>query len=113
MKNTGNIVGDEVVQVYIAPVKKSLAFTDAQVPVPMKQLVFFKRVSLSPGNFQVVDVGVAAREIGLVDAQGDRYLQPGDYNLIVSRGHGNTLQTSLRVSAKAPVLLQKLRHKWW
>ena len=58
--NTGDMEGDEVVQVYIHDVKASVAR-------PMKELAAFKRVSLKPGESKVVEIEVPYRRFAMWD----------------------------------------------
>lgn len=58
--NTGNVEGDEVVQVYIHDVK-------ASVVRPMKELAAFKRVSLKPGESKDVEIEVPYRRFAMWD----------------------------------------------
>ena len=58
--NTGNVEGDEVVQVYIHDVK-------ASVVRPMKELAAFKRVSLKPGESKDVEIEIPNRRFAMWD----------------------------------------------
>ena len=58
--NTGDMEGDEVVQVYIHDVK-------ASVVRPMKELAAFKRVSLKPGESKTVEIEVPYRRFAMWD----------------------------------------------
>ena len=58
--NTGDMEGDEVVQVYIHDVK-------ASVVRPMKELAAFKRVSLKPGESKDVEIEVPYRRFAMWD----------------------------------------------
>ena len=58
--NTGEVEGDEVVQVYVHD-------EIASVARPLKELVAFKRVTLSPGESKDVEIEVPYRRFGLWD----------------------------------------------
>ena len=60
VKNTGEVAGDEVVQVYIHDIL-------ASVVRPMKELAAFKRVSLKPGESKEVEIEVPYRRFGMWD----------------------------------------------
>ena len=60
VKNTGDVEGDEVVQVYIHDQL-------ASVVRPMKELAAFKRVSLKPGESKEVEIEVPYRRFGMWD----------------------------------------------
>ena len=60
VKNTGEVEGDEVVQVYIHDQL-------ASVVRPMKELAAFKRVSLKPGESKEVEIEIPYRRFALWD----------------------------------------------
>jgi len=57
LKNTGAVVGDEVPQVYIG------APTTNPVPMPVKLLAAFDRITLNPGETKSVTLHVGVREM--------------------------------------------------
>jgi len=74
VKNIGEFGGDEVVQLYLSDVA-------ASVPVPVRQLVGFRRVSLAPGQTEAVSFVVTPQQMGLVDDSGRRVIEPGAFQL--------------------------------
>jgi len=74
VENVGDRCGDEVVQVYLTDVASS-------VPVPVRKLVGFKRINLAAGAKETVTFGVAARQMALVDDDGQRVIEPGAFQL--------------------------------
>lgn len=113
MRNTGDVTGDEVVQVYMRPHKDSLIHLTSGVPVPKKQLLDFQRVTVEPQSTKLVTFPLIAKQLGLVDTRGNRKLQPGSYDVVFTRGHGEELVMFIQVTADVPVLIQEFRHKWW
>ena len=77
VQNTGQRAGDEVVQLYLSDV-------DASVPVPIRQLVGFKRVHLEPGETQTVSFTVEPDQFAVIDDAGQRVIEPGRFRLSVS-----------------------------
>ncbi len=75
VRNTGKLAGDEVVEVYLAPPPSAIA--------PIRQLVAFERLHLQPGEARTLHLTVAPRQLSEVDAQGNRAITPGTYNLYV------------------------------
>jgi beta-glucosidase len=73
--NTGKLAGDEVVEVYLVPPASDLA--------PKKALVGFTRVHLGSGESKVVSLTIQPRQLSLVDARGNRAIQPGVYQVFV------------------------------
>ena len=76
VRNTGQRAGDEVVQLYLSDV-------EASVPVPIRQLVGFKRVHLEPGETQTVSFTVEPEQFALVDDAGERVIEPGRFRISV------------------------------
>ena len=76
VRNTGQRAGDEVVQLYLSDV-------EASVPVPIRQLVGFKRVHLKPGETQTVSFAIAPEAFSVIDDAGQRVVEPGRFRLSV------------------------------
>ena len=75
--NGGKVTGDEVVQVYVHAVKPL-------VPMPIRSLVGFQRISLAPGETKKVSIPVRVNSFRRWDEQGNRYVvDPGEYELLV------------------------------
>jgi beta-glucosidase len=74
--NTGARAGDEVVQLYVSD-------REASVPVPIRKLVGFKRVSLEAGSSQKVSFSIDPRELSLITDDTRRMIEPGVFNLSV------------------------------
>jgi len=79
VQNAGNRAGDEVVQLYISD-------SVASVPVPIWQLAGFKRVHLDPGQKQTVTFTLTPRLLSLIDGEGRRVVEPGEFQIAVG-GH--------------------------
>jgi beta-glucosidase len=82
--NTGKMESDEVVQLYITKPN------DISNPV----LAGFARVNLKVGQTRPVNFKVDARALSLVDANGVRKVQPGDYTLHVGGGQPKYAKTA-------------------
>lgn len=72
--NTGSRESDEIVQIYL----KDL---DASVRVPNCQLAGFQRVHLKPGETMQVHFTVTARQMALIDGDGNCVLEPGEFRV--------------------------------
>lgn len=83
VRNTGEVTGDEVVQVYVRDEAASL-------PVPRHNLAAFQRVRLAAGAEQRVTLTVQPRQFALVDAGGDWILEPGTFTVFVGGGQPGT-----------------------
>jgi beta-glucosidase len=74
VQNVGSRAGDEVVQLYISDVA-------ASVPVPTRSLAGVKRVFLQPGEKQKVSFVVNTTQMSLIDDNGKRVIEPGEFLL--------------------------------
>lgn len=72
--NTGKRAGEEVVQLYVTDV-------EASVPVPVRSLKGFKRISLAPGEKKTVSFTLEPRDLTIVDDSGKRIVEPGAFEV--------------------------------
>ena len=79
VQNTGQILGDEVIQVYVQPPEKSSL-------IPKIQLLAFERVSLNPFKTHRGEYQLNPYLLSLVDMDGEHYLFPGQYTVVVTGG---------------------------
>ena len=81
VKNTGKVVGDEVVQVYTGYVK-------SRVERPVRELRGFQRVSLSPGESKSVHLSIPLDRLAYYDVPNHRWVvEPGE--VVVSIGNSS------------------------
>jgi beta-glucosidase-like glycosyl hydrolase len=105
LANTGaELPGEEVVFVFHQP----LSVPGAPAPLPIKQLVAFRRVALAQGASASLSVAVPSAELGLVDDAGSTMLFPGEHALVLSRGHGPTLTLHVTVQCGQPLVIETL-----
>jgi beta-glucosidase len=76
VENTGAVAGEEVVQLYVTDV-------GASVPVPLRSLKGFWRGLLKPGERRTVTFTLTPRQLSLVDAQWQRLVEPGLFEISV------------------------------
>ena len=74
--NDGPQAGAEVVQMYLKDLK-------ASVRVPLRELKGIKKVNLEPGEKTTVSFTLSAREMALIDDNGDCILEPGKFRIYV------------------------------
>jgi beta-glucosidase len=79
VRNTSKRDGDEVVQVYVTDQK-------ASVPVPLRTLVAWKRVSLKAGESKTLTFPLTPRALSIVDEEGRRIVEPGRFTIAVGGG---------------------------
>ncbi len=76
VKNTGEMEGKEVVQVYINDKVSS-------VTTPVKVLKGFKKVNIKPGETITVDFIIPCSELGLWDKNMKYVVEPGDFDIMI------------------------------
>lgn len=76
VRNTGNLAGDEVVQLYVRDLL-------ASVTRPVKELKNFERVHLMPGEEKTVSFDVGPESLAFVGADMKWTVEPGDFELQV------------------------------
>ncbi len=91
VKNTGKVKGKEVVQVYVRDVVSSIV-------TPVRQLKGFCKVELAPGEVKEVSADIPVTELYLTRDNGDRFLEPGEFEIQVGTASDN-ISHYMRVSA--------------
>ena len=81
VQNTGQVAGDEVVQVYVEPPKIT-----GKPFIPNIQLLGFERVSLQVSEMHTGHYELNPYLLSLVDEDGEHYLFPGLYTVVVTGG---------------------------
>jgi beta-glucosidase len=76
VQNIGDRGGDEVVQLYLTDVA-------ASVPVPIRSLRGIQKIYLKPGEKRRVSFTLAPRDLSLIDDNGKRVLEPGEFSISV------------------------------
>jgi len=76
VKNTGQVAGDEVTQLYIRDVLASVAR-------PVMQLAGFQRVRLTPGESKTVSIPVANESLRMLDRDMRWVVEPGVFRIMV------------------------------
>jgi len=76
VKNTGNMAGDEVVQVY-------LSNTSSKYTVPVRSLTAFKRIHLLPGEEKTVQLAIRPEAFSVIDDNNKRVTMPGEFVVTV------------------------------
>ena len=104
VQNTGDLRGDEVVQLYIHD-------QEADVPVAIKALKGFKRIALDPGQIQTVNMTVSASELAYFDNNTSQWVvELGTFDVMVGASSQDirltgTLEVSPPIPAPSNVVL--------
>lgn len=89
LTNTGTRPALETVQVYVADTVTSVTWAE-------RELKSFVQVQVAAGESVEVDLSVAARSCSLVDQDGQRKVEPGDFELLVGRHSRDPLMLNSR-----------------
>ncbi len=94
--NEGERAGVEIVQVYLADVVTSVTWVN-------QALVAFARVALEPGEATKLRLYVPFERLSLVDAYGERVVEPGEFEIFVggSSARAGQLRGTFRVDGDA------------
>ncbi len=76
VSNTGDVSGDEVVQMYIRDKLSS-------VTRPVKELKGFKRITLEPGETKTVTLSITPEKLQFYDINMERVVEPGEFEIMV------------------------------
>jgi len=76
IENTGEVSGDEVVQLYIHD-------TLASVARPVIELKGFTRVSLNPSEEKEVTFEIGVHELSMLDKDLNRVIEPGEFRIMI------------------------------
>ena len=87
VRNTGTRPVRETVQVYLRDLVTSASWAD-------RELKAYRQVDLAPGEARTVDLALPVSACTIVDAQGRRVVEPGEFELLV--GPSSRTDTLLR-----------------
>jgi beta-glucosidase len=76
IRNTGDLPGDEVVQLYLRDELASVAR-------PVMELKGFKRIHLLPGESRLVNFSIDPDMLSMFDRNMNRIVEPGDFRIMV------------------------------
>jgi beta-glucosidase len=83
--NTGQRLGDEVVQLYVRDQISS-------VTRPVKLLKGFQRITLAPGEARTIEFELTPDQLSFLDEHMERIVEPGTFDLLVG-GSSEQLHT--------------------
>ncbi|HXH05111.1 MAG TPA: beta-glucosidase BglX [Vicinamibacterales bacterium] len=90
IENTGTRAGDEVVQLYVRDVVRS-------VTPPVQELKGFRRVTLAPGERRRVEFVLGPEHLGFYDRQMRWVVEPGEFRVRVSTSSVGGLEATFEV----------------
>lgn len=89
--NTGDIAGEEVVQLYLQDVVASIAR-------PVKELKGFKKIHLEPGASKTISFTITEKELGFFDQQYNWKVENGLFNLWIGPNSAEGLQATFEIN---------------
>ncbi|MFI1770901.1 beta-glucosidase BglX [Thalassobellus citreus] len=90
LKNTGNITGKEVVQLYIRDLY-------ASITRPVKELKGFELVELKAGESKTVHFTLNKETLGFFNNNGDYIIEPGDFKIFVGGSSTTVLKQDFKL----------------
>lgn len=90
IKNTGDLEGAEVVQLYISDVA-------SQVSRPARELKGFRKIKLAPGEAQTVEFAVGAEQLQYIGPDYQPVVEPGAFKVLVGGHVNDVLEAGLDV----------------
>ncbi|MDW7681560.1 MAG: glycoside hydrolase family 3 C-terminal domain-containing protein, partial [bacterium] len=97
VKNSGDMDGEEVVQVYVSDL-------EASVPTPIHSLAGFRRIFLKKGEKTRVHFKIKPEQLSLINENNERLVEPGIFKISVGGGQPNLhSQTTAVLSALVEV----------
>ncbi len=96
--NSGNLAGEEVVQLYIKD-------EEASTPRPKIQLEGFARIFLEPGETREVEFELSPRQFSIIDSNEKRVIEKGAFTIYVGGGqpddkNSNSISAGLELTGK-------------
>jgi beta-glucosidase len=91
--NTGEMAGDEVVQLYITDEK-------ASTPRPLRQLEGFKRIHLNAGESKTVELILKAEQFSMINRSNVRVIEPGWFTIAAGGRQPGSTESAIPGSAQ-------------
>lgn len=85
VENTGNYIGDEVVQLYIRDKVSSVITYDSQ-------LRGFERITLKPGELKTITFVLNPEDLEILDRNMKRIVEPGEFEVLIGSSSENIRQ---------------------
>jgi beta-glucosidase len=94
IKNTGEVTGSEVVQIYLTDM-------EASARTPLYSLKGIKRVEIRPGEKKEVSFKIRIEDLTLINEEGEKVIEEGQFKITI--GGSSPGKTSLKLGAPEPV----------
>lgn len=94
VKNTGPLIGDEVVQLYLTDVSASIAR-------PYRELRAFRRLTLTPGEEKQIRFMLCKEELGIYDSKQEFVVEPGRFTVAIGGSLDHLLEADFCLEPSA------------
>ena len=94
--NSGDIKGDEIVQLYIRDCVSSITTYE-------KNLRGFERITLAPGETKNVTMQITPKDLSLLDKDMKRVVEPGEFNIMIGAS-STDIRLEEKLVVKDPIL---------
>ncbi|MFS0776677.1 glycoside hydrolase family 3 C-terminal domain-containing protein [Neobacillus sp. 3P2-tot-E-2] len=101
VKNTGNMAGKEIVQLYVRDV-------ESNIPRPLKELKGFEKVSLRPGEVKIVSFQLDKRAFAYYNVKlKDWHVETGTFEILIGKSSREILLKET-INVESTVTIQKV-----
>jgi len=90
VKNTGNLVGEEVVQLYIRD-------HFASITRPVKELKGFEKIKLKAGETKTIEFLLTDEELGFYNNEGEYIVEPGRFDVMIGGNSVDLLKAEIEL----------------
>ncbi len=90
LKNTGEVTGKEVIQLYIQDLF-------ASITRPVKELKAFKMIELKPGESKKVNFVLDKESLGFYNNEGEYMIEPGKFKIFVGGSSYTSLESNFEL----------------
>jgi len=102
IKNSSNIDGDEVVQMYIRDNRSSYTR-------PVKELKGYKRVFVKAGETKTVEIPISAESLAMYDKDFNFVVEPGEFTIMTGNSSANKALKETIISVSELITLDKVK----
>ena len=102
VKNTSNVDGEEVIQMYIRDDRSSYTR-------PVKELKGYKRVFVKAGETQTVEIPISAESLAMYDADFNFVVEPGEFTIMTGNSSADKALKEATITVSEIITLDKVK----
>lgn len=100
VKNTSNVDGEEVVQLYIRDNISSYTR-------PVKELKAYQRVFVKAGELKTVELSITAESLAMYDKDFNFVVEPGDFTIMTGNSSADKSLKTITISVENAITIDK------